>query len=408
MKRLCTLVLLILIAAGELSAETEIYFSGFVDTLSTVGLTGDILASWARFRPELELYNGNFYLMTTLEARYSEKDPLESEIALKEAFIEYAGSSFDIRGGRQIVVWGKADGVEITDIVSPKDYTGFSGEEYEDTRLPVIALKGRAFGTFWTVETIWIPLFTPAQLPVSPDNPLREALYPSSSGLTYQFNDGTKPSRLKDSEFGGRISFFLPWGDFSFCGFSGWNDTPWYESSLDGSTLTLNPEYYRIWMGGMDAAVPFASFVFRAEGAFTGNQRFRDSADDSNYHVRDGLKILGGLDWNPGGGWSLTGQYFEDWVLGHGDSIGRDQRTQSVSLSLSKSLLRECLELSVMGILNLGDYDSYSFYQADYAFTDAFHLLGGVVLYLPGPENDGEYGAYKDVSNIWVKGRFTY
>ena len=43
----------------------------------------------------------------------------ETGFDLHEAWLEYAAEGWDMRLGRQTIIWGKADGVQITDIISP-------------------------------------------------------------------------------------------------------------------------------------------------------------------------------------------------------------------------------------------------------------------------------------------------
>ena len=46
-----------------------------------------------------------------------------------------------VRLGRQFVIWGAADGVRVTDLVSPMDMTEFLAQDYDDIRMPVNALR---------------------------------------------------------------------------------------------------------------------------------------------------------------------------------------------------------------------------------------------------------------------------
>ena len=53
----------------------------------------------------------------------------EMEIGLREAYLDIYFNSVDVRIGKQQIIWGKADGVFITDIVSPKDLSEFENKE---------------------------------------------------------------------------------------------------------------------------------------------------------------------------------------------------------------------------------------------------------------------------------------
>ena len=60
---------------------------------------------------------------------------------LREAYIDYYSNKFDIRVGKQQVVWGTADGVRILDAVNPIDYREFVLPIFADIRIPLYMLK---------------------------------------------------------------------------------------------------------------------------------------------------------------------------------------------------------------------------------------------------------------------------
>ena len=43
------------------------------------------------------------------------------EFNIKEAYIDFGNDWASLRTGRQIIIWGKADGVQIVDIICPQD-----------------------------------------------------------------------------------------------------------------------------------------------------------------------------------------------------------------------------------------------------------------------------------------------
>ncbi len=377
--------------------------------------SGDFLASKTRIQPELETYAGDFYFRTTLNAVYDDRSPSLTEVSVNEAYMEYTGSFFDIRAGRQIIVWGQADGVQITDIISPKDRSQAVVLDYEDTRLPVNAVKARLYGISYTLEAIWIPLYSDDALPENSDNPLTELLYPAMVNLgsgpesvTYALDEGSLPNSLFDGEAGFRGSLYLPAGDVAFSLFSGWDNSPANTMEVDGSIITITPDYARIWMVGIDTALPLGAVVLRGEGAWISGRSF--SREDSMLDPlnADQIKCLAGIDWNPGSGWSLTGQYIEDIIPDYKNGLTRDQRINTATFSVSKNFFRETLDISTSASVGLKYFDSYSSIQAAYDFSDEFSLTMGVSLYMEGLDEAGEYGEYTDLSCVWTKGRFSF
>lgn len=407
MRSVIAVILLSLLSLSPLAAETELEFGGFTDTSYGAALKGDrdMVAAKTRLRPEMEVYAGDFYCNATLDIIYDSVNPGKSGLSLKEAYAEYVRDRFDFRLGRQIVSWGRADGVQITDIVSPKDNTELVGQEYEDTRLPVDALKLRVFDMSYTFEGIWIPVACFSEYPEDEDNPLYSIYFPGET-VSYSIRGGDRPLGILDGELGVRASFFLPALDVSLSLFSGWDNDPGYARSAEGEDITLTRKYERILMAGIDMAVPVEALVFRAEAAWTEGRRFAERS--ANTTEKQQVQALAGVDWNPGANWMITAQYIEDFVLDYEDEISRREREPAATLSLSKALFRETLELACDGMLNLNEMDSALFLKGHYDLSDDFRVSLGTDLYLPGADGDGDFGLMEDLSSLWVRGRFSF
>jgi len=60
---------------------------------------------------------------------YTQRDPL------REIYIDTSYDDWQIRAGKQQVVWGTADGMKLLDIVNPTDYTEMAQNQMEDSRI---------------------------------------------------------------------------------------------------------------------------------------------------------------------------------------------------------------------------------------------------------------------------------
>ena len=210
----------------------------------------------------------------------------------------------------------------------------------------------------------------------------------------------------EDGESGLRASLFLSILDLSLSLFSGWDNDLRYRRSMVGSEILLTREYDRILMGGIDIALPVDTFVFRAEAALTGGRHFAEDSGDSS--EKQHLQALAGLDWNPGSNWMITAQYVEDVVLDYEDEINRKEREPAATLSVSKDLFRETLKLACDAMLDLNDRDSAICLKGHYDLSDDFRISLGADFYLPGPDEDGDFGLMEDLSNIWLRGLFSF
>jgi len=56
----------------------------------------------------------------------------------RELYVDYAiGDSWDLRLGKQQVVWGTADGMKLLDAINPTDYSEMAQNQMEDSRIPM-------------------------------------------------------------------------------------------------------------------------------------------------------------------------------------------------------------------------------------------------------------------------------
>ena len=108
-------------------------------------------------------------------------------------------------------------------------------------------------------------------------------------------------------------------------------------------------------------------------------------------------------------GWTLTAQYYCDAVFGDLDELERtDAYQHGATLSVSKSLVNETLELSFSGLIGFNDFDSLLSPSVKYSLSDQISLGASAYIFLPGPERDGKYGAYKDLSSLCLNAKFSF
>ena len=170
--------------------------------------------------------------------------------------------------------------------------------------------------------------------------------------------------------------------------------------------LTVSGKYERMVMLGADAALPIGETVLRLEGAFFPQRHFQK--EEGGTLQKNQLSALAGIDWMPSG-WTFTAQYYCDEVFGDLEELEREDAYQhGATLSLSKSLVNETLELSFAGLLGLNDFDSMLSPEIKYSISDQINIGLNAFIFIPGPDRDGKYGAYKDLSSICLKAKFSF
>ena len=428
-----------------------------------VDFSGDISTSWGLFAPWTnDKTAGDFSLGNTsfngkVDVWYGNSSALAEgtvsynaltkklDFSLGEVWLDYTASFWGLSIGRQKAAWGKADGIDITNVLCPSDMSSFSAMTGDDSKLTIDAIRLSFSGTSFTADAWWIPFFTPAALPLDQDNPLRKFIVPASVDyplpamnttlhLPVTINQFEKPElAIWNGEYGLKLSGYFSALDLSLYGFYGWEDTPLldYEITLGEPVIPSNPatalpqgivvsgQYKRMAMVGADAALPIGPTVLRLETAFFPQRYMQKKAEEILKEAlrqalgpqgikRNQLSALAGIDWMPTG-WTLTAQYYCDYVFGELDSLERDKAYQhGATLSISKSLVNETLELSFAGVIGLNDFDSMLSPSIKYSLSDQILLDTSAYIFLAGPDRDGKYGAYKDLSTIAINASFKF
>ena len=131
------------------------------------------------FTGKVQSYYGNSSALA--EASFSYNALLNQvDFSLKELWLDYTSSFWGIRIGRQKTSWGKADGIDITNVICPKDMSSFSALTSDDSSLPIDAIRFSLTGNNLSLDAYWIPFFTPSALPVDQNNLLKKYIIPDS------------------------------------------------------------------------------------------------------------------------------------------------------------------------------------------------------------------------------------
>ncbi len=403
------LIFLLLLPVALPGADFEP--QGFVDTYHAVRYSdpNDYLSSRTRLRLEMWMTGESTSLFASMNAIHNNVITSNSGLELREAYMDYQAEKWDIRVGRQIIVWGKADGLAITDIISPWDYTEFLARDFDDIRLPVDAVRWRLILDKANFELLWLPVFRPAILPLSGTPWALKFEMPTN--VTVVFDDPIKPDLLlRNSELGGKLSFYLPGIDFAVSSFYTWDDFPSLHRTVSNVNDTLllqyNPEHHRLTFVGFEFSTPWKDFVLRGESAFYRSRYFESENLLSETLLK--LNVLNwmiGLDWTPGNDWMLTTQFANNFILDYEKAIKDDEHTMISTIHISKKLFRQTLTLSTMGYFGINDKDCFLRTSMDYALTDELHLLFGVDIFAG---NEGLLGQYNNNDEIWIKAKYSF
>jgi hypothetical protein len=416
--------LFLICAVSPLAAQIEVDLHGSVESLHALPFSRDrdLTESRSVFNGELGLFAGEASAFVSLSAEYNGISPDRRGFSLGEAWMDWSRGGLSVRLGRQLLSWGTAAGLILTDLVCPQNLSAYAGLDFAGSRLPVNGLRLRYSFSALALEALWLPLFTPARLPEDPENPLYPVLYPpAADGMALSVSMAPLPRALVDGEYGLRVSAYTRALDFSFMGFYGWNDVPYTSKQPvphPAGGLQIIPGYGRTLTAGADASIPLGEILLRLETAWTGGGRYDPPLAETTAALSGGqrvdpvvkhnLKFLAGLDWNPSP-WNLSVQYYEDLLPGaRNGGTERPWRENGLTLQAARNFFRETLGISFWCYLNLQDFDSAGSVSAAYALTDSLSFSLGSNFFTGGIAGRGSYNAYRDLSSLWIKAVYLF
>ena len=364
----------------------QIGVKGFVDTYHALRTDepNDWMSSRTRVRGEVTIEKGHAGAFVSANLVYNAILKDRTGLQLREAYGYYSDDRFDLRAGRQIIAWGVADGLRLTDIISPMDYTEFLAQDYDDIRIPVGGLRVRYSQEKWSLEAVAVPVSSFFELPTDDKNPWSVGKLPI----------GDEPShRFCNMEYGGRLSFFLSGIDFSLSALHTWNKMPVISQGIG--------VYRRMTMLGGDVSVPVGKFVVRGEVA-----EYLDEAQPNQSSMLEAVpraastNVLIGLDWYAGNDWSLSAQYAHKYV-----AWGEHRNTGLTTLRISKELLHNTLALQSFAYIDVTHGGIYNRLSADYALNDQLHATLGYDFF---HADRGMFTVYDRNSEVFLKLKYSF
>lgn len=334
------------------------------------------------------------------EVRYRADGDNNHKFDIREAYVNLNLGKFDFRVGEQIVLWGRADGFNPTNNVTPQDFCVFSPEE-DDKRLGNFVVKG-VFNPYpFRIEVDWIPVYKSSLFPFIGK--------PMGDGIVW--NNEKRPYRWKDQSFGVKIDLEKPSFDLSFSYYNGLHKFPCIAHEKTSSEIQLSQEPYRVHVVGMDFSSSLGNYGFRGEFACSLPEKSNNSIYSVPYKQ---MEYTIGIDRN-WDNFSLIVQYIGKYIPDLAtdlkgnpieqklNSLNRIVFTQherwnhSVSVRPALSLFHETLNVELLGLCQFSTKEYFFQPKVRYAIADAVTLtVGGQLFY--GPD-DRLFGILEKTKN---------
>lgn len=380
----------------------KIEHGGFCDSYLAVRKNHphDILSWRTRFRGELEGNHKQSRFFVSFNLNQNNMISSQNGFELRETFFEYTDDKWDLKIGRQIVNWGHADGLRITDLISPYDLTEFLARDYDDIKIPVEAFRVRLLRHSYRAELIYVPIFKKFILP-DPGSPWEFKSLLEGTILT---NDNIQP-KMRNGEIGGKIQFFTSGFDFDITALSAINKLPVFNIiGQDSLGYLFNPEHHRYYLVGYGFEIPKSKFVFRGEMAYNyGKKHTAYEKETGVLFNKNTFNVFIGIDGFFRNSLTLMIQLANEYILDYEEKLDAYKHTCLATVSLSKKILRDNVTLSTYAYIGLNNYDIFDRSSIEASLTDRISLSIGYDFFYG---DKGMYAQFKNNSEIWVKAKY--
>ncbi len=406
------LILILLFFTYTVFAQ-NLDFSGYVRNYSGMLLGNSsndfvILQNTFNLNIEKKFDNSAFKVNPMIYHDYSDSVTFR----LREAYLDLYFDNFDLRIGKQQIVWGKADGVFITDIVSPKNLFQFLLPDFDEIRMGVVGAKFDYYLGDNTLELVWLPVFTPTELPSK-----NSLWFPKINFMippTFDYSKQNVTPSLENSEIFAKYSALTSLVDFELMAGYMWDDDATMFSSIipnpnGGMNLTLTPEHKRLSLAGGSFSTTVGPFVFRGEGAYYFGKYFNtlNPAVNNGVIQKDYIHYMLGADFTLFD-INFSAQFIQKAIMDYEDiikptSLFKDETNNMMTFLARYSTLNETLNLEFFTYYDF-EYDGALMRpRILYDYSDSINLQFGANIFLG---TEGLFGQYN--KNDMIYGKIIY
>jgi hypothetical protein len=386
----------------------------------------DYSSVFAEFCLVAKLAYKNTFLFTDLRFRSGvDFDERYSLIQIKEVFAGYESNKLDLYLGNQIISWGRTDGFNPTNNITPNDYFFLSADNY-DQKLANFMLRTKIhINSKIDIELIGIPIYAPSIY--------RFGLF--DFGYYVDFSPIILPENtFNNSTIATRLNFEYSQIGFSLSYFRGWD--PFYgfniqSIDLDNLQITNSPTpYFKSSFGG-DMSLLLGSWIIRTEFAYNKTNNYIENMQTPNpninyvfglehkfFGIQTILQFIGfhtlhfknlqvPIIYDPSNAIEQI-QYAEDMILYESEIFNRKifhqqkRNNYALSLMLNKGFAYNTLNIELNGYYNLTSEEIMINTKLVWKINDALEAsLGGN--YFTGPEKSVFHYSGPILSGIFIQ-----
>ena len=329
----------------------------WMDLGPSLKLKGSLQKHWGTVKVDFDS-EFNFAFKIEDDDQDLAKDSLPTN-TLREFFWQKSFGKHTFKIGKKIVVWGKADALVVTDVLTPKDLSLLFFTDIEKARIGQFLLEWDLYLEKIEMNVYVIPY------PLYNKSPEQGHPYGLPKALTLKNREEFSKSK-QAPELALRINRQWEWGSTAFLLASLHNRDP---LMIMENLFTYKETHRRYFFTGLTSNIAFKNFLLKAEIAY---EKDKPLQAQTNIVKKDFLSSMIGFDYNhtQRGNWVL--EYSVTGPLQQEDSLTQKDWQHLVLFSWSKNFLHEDLNLN-LGLTFYDDLKNTLFsLNTRYHFNDSW------------------------------------
>ncbi len=321
---------------------------------------------------------------------------------LRDTYLDYSNGPWDVRLGKQQIVWGDAVGAFVADIVNAKDYRKNTLMDFDQIRTPEWGADVEYTRDKFHAETFIIPAPEFDRMGVDGAefaNPL-----PVPPGVSFTTADPKQPYGFSDAKAGARVSYLLGGYDLGAFYVYSWTHAPVAFRTISGSGVyNFDPQYKRLNSFGGSFSKEVGETVISGEFVFNKDNYFSslDPSDDDGVARSDDLTYVLGMDKTFFDKINVGVQYFQKVVLDYNESFYNEHRfSNGASFRVSRDFLNHKLDAEFMMLASLDSPDFLYRPSLKYNINSHWQVKIGMDIFAGDPSNT--FGFYKSRSRYFI------
>ena len=400
---LCAVLLLV-----PTAARAEVALSGFLQqntAANTAAANPDGRhTKWLEERAQLKLdaSGGAWRLLAKGDLAYDHLGR-QDQSELREGYVDYTASRWDLRAGRQVITWGLGDLVFVNDVF-PKDHEAlFAGRPLEYLKRGVDAVKLGAYPEFANFELVLSPGFRESRIP----DARRFHLYDPMPAVAKR--ETVKPGQ---GDVGLRIYRDVAGYDTALYLYRGFQRTPSMRPDSMTAQTKISYFYPQLSVYGASVSGRAGDGVLSLEAAYYDSRQDRSGNDFAVPNSQ--TRLLAGYQIQPAEDLTLGFQYYAEIMQDYGAYVAalppgfpmEKRWSHTVTARLTQFFRHQTLRLSAYASYNASNGDHYVNPELRYSFTDK--VWGALGANFFGGKPWGQFGQLSRDDNAYLQVRYEF